>query len=219
MKTRTLATVFALIFLPATFAIVSASSGCGAARETLKHELEASNYEITRSVAYAMKNAVDKCGNAAETDGSEPVITAPLMMGPPTQPPPGKYKLPGLVAGACGILSPQTVYQSDAQITAWRQVGPSSYPEYERGPATVTYTPDIDHTVYDGQGTAYGLHAQSDRTGIVFLFGVPFTATSAFAMSGCSFSGGALCWARGIAEVVIMSIVAVRVEGQIDKCG
>lgn len=218
MRNAAVATTFALL-LSAASAFVVASSGCLEARETLRAELEASSYEITLAVAHALKRAVDSCGHA-QTDGTDPVVSAPLMRGPPAeQPPPIAIKLPGLLANACGFTSPQSVDQPDAKITGWRQVGPSSYPDYERGPASATYTPATDHTIYDGRGTIYGLHAQSDGSGIVFLFGVPITATRAHAMSGCSFSGGALCWGKGVATVVVTDLVAVRVEGLLDKCG
>lgn len=217
MRTMTLTIVLALVLLPASAAFGSAASNCPDARETLRDALKASSHTITPSVARALKGAVDACGHE-ESDGTEPVITAPMMT-PPTQPPHAAVTLPGLLANACGITEPKTADQPDAKITAWRQAGPGSYPEYEYGPANVTYTPAADHTIYDGRGTIYGLRAQSDRTGIVFLHEVPITATSAFAMSGCSFSGGALCWGRGVATVVVVNILALRVEGELNKCG
>lgn len=217
MKIRSIALVSALVALSVN-AAVSASSGCGDARETLKQELEASHDEITPAVARALKAAVDACPADAKTTGAEPVVTVPLIGPPGEQPPPPKWNLPGLPANQCGFTEIQTTSQPDAQIVAWRQVAFTTYPTYEKGPADATYTPAADHTIYNGQGEIYGLHAQSDRTGIVFLFGVPIAATSAFALSGCSFFGGALCWARGVATVVVTDFIAIRVEGELNKC-
>lgn len=187
-----------------------ASSSCEDARDAFRQELSAADGVMTLDVAHALKAAVDAC----------PLEPTP-MSAPASQPPeapPGKMLLPGLVASQCGFTETMVARQDDADFTIWRQMAFDSTPTYEKGWAEVTYTPPLDLTSFEGRGSTYGLHAQSDGTGVVYVLGVPITATRAFATSGCPLGGGPLCWGIASAEVVLSQLIAIRVEGRLNVC-
>jgi hypothetical protein len=209
--TRTLPTLALALAATALLAPrIGAASPCEDARDALRHEMSAAGGAMTLDVAHALKAAVDACP-------ADAAPTAAPSSDPPGAPP-GKVNLPGLLASQCGFTQTMTAYQPDADFTVWRQAGFDSTPTYEKGWAEVTYTPALDLTSFEGRGSVYGLLAQSDGTGVVYVLGVPVTATRAFAASGCPVGGGPLCWGIASAEIILTQLVAIRVEGRLHVC-